>query len=317
MKHLYKLLSITCIFALLFNTTLSAYALSNENKESQYIEYIEQIYFENIDVAVSDNEDIVLAVSEDVNIIEQIKAENDIEKFNAFTEKYPNYEQSLSLQLFEGDLYAISYTEAPLVYNEDHYERASSDLIKSEAGAKSESPGYFSLTTSIMRTGSANSAGEYLYTVMTTGEWSKNSILGGSKYPASGYDYVIQTAVPDFSLDTHVIVLLYNDDTYGEPGEDSHAETGGTNFVQYAIKDDPIGLRQLTEFMLVAQYYGLEKTSSRVIHSGYAHTWRTLSIDVELSANFDTNKTVGAGITIDPSLENKSWNVFSNVCFNF
>lgn len=309
----FKLLIIICTVCLLFNSQICVNAVDESN---DYIEYTDQIYFDDIDVAIADNANIILAVSSEANFIESIKAEAEIEAFNDFIDEHQETEETLIKQIESSELYAVGYTEAPLIYEDDHYERATSETAKSQTGTPQQC-GYFTLTTSIGRTSTTNSAGEYLYTVQTIGEWTKNSFIGGSNYPASGEDFVVQTFTKDATLSQFQMITLYNDGEQGEAGIHSHPDNGGENFIKYVVQDDPLGLKQLSNFVLFAQYYGPAKNYSRTVHSVYTHTWATVDIDVEVSLNVDTNHGLGGGIAITPSVEEKSWNLFSNVTFLF
>lgn len=317
-KKIKKMLSIIITIILLTNSFMSVCAV--ETTSSGFIETTDQVYLDNIDVAIVDKENLIFTVSPDIGIFQTVKAKKDIEKLESFFDEHDATESIMITFLQSSDLCAISYTETPLVLKEDHYERVSTRVAETQSAVGTSRPGAdgnFTLTTSILRTGSANSAGEYLYTAMTSGEWSDNSIIGGRNYPASGEDYVIQTTCEDFVLDEHGMITQYNDGDYGTDGSDSYSSGGGYNFIKYNIKDDPFGTRQLQAFLLMANYYGPAKNYTRAIHSVYTHTWKSLSIQVSVEAGIDVEMTPGVGIVITPSLDDKSWDVFTNVTFRF
>lgn len=297
-----------------FSFNLPANAVADKNNE--YIEYTNQIYFDNIDIAVADDDEIILIVEPNANLFDKLKAKSDIKKFDVFIDKYPETKNAIIDNLSSSELCAVGYTETPLIMVDNHYERTTSESKLSETG-ETEKRGYFSMTTSIMRTGNPTSAGEYLYSALTLGEWSKNSIWGGSNYPASGDDYVIQTLTSNAVLDEHNMMVLYNDDEYGEEGIHSYPESGGVNYIKYAVKYDPFGTKQIKAFLLISKFYAPATNFSRAIHSGYTHTWKKLDIDVSVSKNIDNSFVAGAGITINPSIVEKSWNLFSIVSFRF
>lgn len=309
-----KLIAVLCAISLFFSCMISTFAVDQNTGE--YAETRNLIYFDNIDVAIADHTTMILSVSPNATLLQRIRAQSDIEYFNLFLEKYPVTKAAISQQAQEGELCAVSYTEAPLTYVDNHYERLSASAVESQTG-QTQVKGYFSMTTSIMRAGSPNSAGEYTYTAFTTGEWSKNSALSGENYPASGDDFVVQTLPEGMVLSTHDMLTEYNDEEFGVPGTNSYPCGGGTRYIEYAIQDDPLGLKQLKAFILSAQYLGPQKNYTRQVKSVYTHTWATLTISVSINANIDTSLTPSAGITITPSIANKSWNLFSNVVFNF
>ena len=315
-KKIIRLLSVVLTIILFTNLFMTVYAA--DTMEQEFIEYTDQVYLDNIDVAIVDKENLLFTVTPDTNVFKVAKAEKEIEKLDSFFDEHPITESQLSDLLQSSDLCAISYTETPLEFKEDHYERISTraaDVQYSEGTSKQKAN--LTLATAIMRTGSANSAGEYLYTAMTSGEWSKNSILGGSNYPASGDDFVVQTTCKGFVLDEHAMITEYNDGENGTEGTHSYPTKTKDNFIQYSVKDDPLGTKQLTSCVLMANYYGPSKNYTRAIHSVYTHTWKSLSIDVSVEASIDTEMTAGVGISIDPSIKDKSWNLASNVTFKF
>lgn len=172
-KHL-KLLSVILATVLLMNSYITGYAV--DTTKHKFIEYTDQVYLDNIDVAIVDKENLLFTVTPNTSILKSSKARKEIKILESFFDEHPDTESQVSDLLQSGDLCAISYTETPLEFKEDHYERIStkaanvqSAIGKTEKGGN----GNFTLTTAIMRSGSATASGEYLYTAMTVGEWSK------------------------------------------------------------------------------------------------------------------------------------------------
>ena len=308
-----KAFTIVFLFTFLFTLLLpSSLAVSTENNESP-------IFFdlEKIDISVSNNDTLIFTVSDSTKAFERNKIQSDILQLEKYLDMYPSSKTVLISLMKSGRISSLSYTETPVIFKNDHLQKASAtDLTISQDGTMTYH-GYFSLMTTVMRTGYPNSANEYLYTACTVGSWSKNSIFSGSNYPAAGNDFVIQTVPSTMTLVEHGCLTLYNDGNYGTEGIHSFPSAGGENYIQYEIKDDPFGLKQLKDFVLMAQYRGVSMHSTRVIHRAYTHTWKSLSITVSISGGIDTDPTISGGISITPSIVNKSWNLFSLVAFNF
>lgn len=88
---------------------------------------------------------------------------------------------------------------------------------------------------------------------------------------------------------------------------------GGVNYLKCTIYDDPLGVRQNKSFTLECISAGNSSSDYRMINSYYVHTWKSLSIDV--SVGVSSNQEVS--LNIDPSLENKSWQLYNYVTFDF
>lgn len=156
-------------------------------------------------------------------------------------------------------------------------------------------------------------AGEYKYTAITFGSWS-NSFIGGSNYPASGDDYVLQASPNTFSRDSDSMMAFYdNSPTEGVSGDDYWRENGDSTYVRYAIQDDPFGYRQCSSFALTTVSAGPKSSKIRQIASYYVHTWETITLSVTI--NVSTEDSVSLDLT--PSKANKSWQVYNPVTFEF
>lgn len=116
-------------------------------------------------------------------------------------------------------------------------------------------------------------------------------------------------------------MVRYDDDlspTYSHnhdavEGEDFHRYAGGDNFVQYSVKDDPLGLSQLKKVYLTSYCYAKEKTGRR-INSYYIHTWKSLSISVTATVGKKDDNT---SLSTTPSIKKSNWQCYNYVQFDF
>ena len=94
-------------------------------------------------------------------------------------------------------LAVVSFTEAPLLWEDDHYDRVKAaditEYYKDNDNNRSKK-GEFTLFTAVFRSSELDSNGKHKYTTRTYGAWNKNSAVGGENYPDSGVDYVLQSA---------------------------------------------------------------------------------------------------------------------------
>lgn len=216
----------------------------------------------------------------------------------------------------ESSLYAISYTVAPLVFEEDHYERITVKeledtpaLLSTSSSGSTSQKGYFALVTSVSRSDSAMTAGNYVgqyrYTCTTKGTWSKNSVAGGSDYPAAGNDYIWQTQPTSLTRNTDSFSMTFN--------TSRTATNGGTQYVQYSLSDDPTGTAQMTGCTLKTICYG-KSGVTRMINSYYRHTWKSMSVS---SVGISTSNTKETSLSITMSLQESYWPLYSYVTITF
>ncbi|MFQ9514840.1 MAG: hypothetical protein ACLRZ9_03335 [Eubacterium sp.] len=203
----------------------------------------------------------------------------------------------------------------------DEYEQEDENAIKTagavsskcESGDKSCAfKSHFLFFTFIIRIGKADSNGKYNYECYSSGDWTSNSFTGGEGYPDAGMDYILQAIPKSLTLQKDKLSVSYTHNHKAVNGTDYSRCDGGSHYVKYEVKDDPLGLSQMDSCMLVTTCKGKPK-NGRTINSYYIHTWKSLSISVSLSAN--TKKEVG--LTITPSKKNKSKQVWSYVTFDF
>lgn len=315
MKKARKFLSV--LFAMIF--MLSMITMTASAEDDEYINNTAEINFENIDVYIADHTELILEPSDDIGLFEKIKTEKQIEEFSNHIENYPTTKSTLTEQLKTGDLLTVSYSETPFVDVGDHLEPLSSSAPS--AIGELNPKHYFSIQTAITRGTSTNSAGEYLYTVITSGEWSINTILSGAKYPSYGEDYIILADPSDMTYVSSTILALYDDGEYGNSNHVSgghYTSDNGRPYVQYDIQDDPLGTKQLQSFTLIVQYRGQSKNITRNIDALYVHTWMNITINsIEISTTIQPDGSISYAFALEISNENKYWDLPSNVAFNF
>lgn len=327
MKKIFKCLLCTfIIFSLLTTSNFTIFAA----EKNKYAEEKKQIYFDNINIAVNNNNELIFTISSESSLFERIRAASEIDELNNFFDKYTETEKAIATKISNDELYALSFIEAPLKLENGHYERltaADNTYVSSDATPSTRY--YFSLATSIIRTGTQNSNGEYTYYGLTCGEWSENSFLGGKKYPATGYDSIVQAIDTELTIhDSDLMVNYVNNSgeyTEGISGTNFYPDDGGSSFIQYKVQDDPIGLLQMSSFILTTECFGQARNTSRAICSSYTHTWLSMSIDVsleigaEIAIDDEFNHELSAGIvlSIDPSVKLACWNLFNSTSFAF
>lgn len=156
-------------------------------------------------------------------------------------------------------------------------------------------------------------AGKYKYIGKTYGSWS-NHISGGSNYPDTGEDYILQTTPNTFARKSATLGVEYDaSPTIGISGTDYWAQTGGTNYVRYAIEDDPVGVRQCKSFIFSTTSSGPKSTNIRHISSYYAHTWKEMTLSVKITCS-DSQSVV---LELVPQYTDKSWQLYNPVAFDF
>lgn len=326
-----RIFTILTVIAILTCTIIPANA--TENTE-EYIENKETIYFENINVAVKDNEELILTTSTDANLFEKIKANQEIDILDKYFEKYEETEAAIAEQMSKGSLYALSYTESPLIYTGDHFERIKSSASNGIATGETYPSGYLTLCSLVLDTNTQNNAGDNQYLGITVGNWTGNNTFNGNTSPASGLDSVIQVMDEGFVIGDHIMGAEYKtlfDVEDGVSGTDffpTILDLDDEFLVHYQIKDDPVGTRRLSAFTLTAEYFGAKTGTTREFYSVYVHTWREMEFDFSIMQESEAGIelgtdviqiTIGGGRTliIDPSVEEKSWALPANVAFDF
>lgn len=310
-----KTLALLMAFATGFSGSQVAFAQEMPNSdESGYLEYHYQVNFDDLDVFVVNGTTLdIVDNSQGINV----RTANAVDALTAsFAENSDAKNKFIDMLNENKQLAAISFTEAPLLFKEDHYERVTATDDATHKTSKPNENGKFTLYTYVSRD-SFKGNGVYSYTSTTFGSWSENSAKGGRDYPDSGTDYVLQTVPTTWTIQDEKMIAIYDNDPYiGKEGQEFWSMDGGENYLQYAIEDDPYDFakaRQNKNFSLECTWDGDATTSSRIIRSYYVHTWTQLSISV--SATIKMDKTVELSIT--PSIEEKNWPLYNKVTFNF
>lgn len=312
----------------------NAFAANNKNNGVKYEETHDQITFDDLAVYVVNKTDVVVDVDPSISIFRKIEAKKQKEKYYKYIEEHPEGVEDLKNAINSSELIcAISYTDAPLVYVDDHYERikkekTSTNMFGIKATALEEesdgTPGgnnKFTLKTIISRAGNKN---PYLYTAQTVGIWDTNIslIFNKENKPAEGGDYVIQTC----PITTHTAMFFseynYSTDgnTQGQEGVNFFQRDSGDAWIKYEVYDDPLGLAQLKNFYCIQMFDAIATDDTKKVYSQYVHTWDTMTLDV--SFNFIVNPTGGKPLlvpipTLDPEIEERQWQLNDFVSYDW
>lgn len=317
---------------------LSLFAMCNfyaaaQEPESIYKETRGQINLRNTAFHASE-QDLLIQV-DDSNIFTQYFGNKEKEKLDEIIQKYPQIKGPILQKVKQGEeICAIAFTEAPIRIYSDHSERVPKEdksllsnvlsflfPIAQAAQTASGQPAYeaeqnFVLYTLI----SKQTDGTYIVSSMAG--WEKGSFIGGSRYPASGTDYLLQSVPNSFARTGHNFSCLYNTSGsselssnayYGTEGDEFTVTDGGNTYLKVTVKDDPFGMSRLSLCTLRTYQRSSSYSGYRTINSYYVHTWKQMDISVTISAN--TNKE--ASLNITPSVTEKSWSVYGYVTFNF
>ena len=136
----------------------------------------------------------------------------------------------------------VSFTEAPLLWEDDHYDRVKAaditEYYKDNDNNRSKK-GEFTLFTAVFRSSELDSNGKHKYTTRTYGAWNKNSAVGGENYPDSGVDYVLQSAPSTwFRTQDDWMSANYDNTPYsGVSGDDFWSDSGSEDYIRiYFLK---------------------------------------------------------------------------------
>ena len=301
--------------------------------DSIYEETRDQINIKYISLNVDDDE---LSIQvKDNNFIYRYFGDKEKKELSDVLERYPESESAIAQTIQTGeDVCTISYTEIPIRIYEDHSERVMKETkpsllmrivsafvpiayaAQTQSGTTAEKVDKnFALFTMV----SKQTDGTYI--ASTWGTWEKGSWIGGEKYPASGYDFVLQSVPDSFSRTSHDFSCLYNTSGssdltdnayYGNEGTEYSITDGGNTYLQVEVQDDPFGLGRLSMCILRTTLRG-NLNGWRTINSYYIHTWKSLDISVSISVNSSKE----ALLQITPSISGKSWQAYSYVTFDF
>ena len=315
-----KFLTLSMALVIGFSNSQVAFAQeSPSDSEPEYLEYHYQVNFDDLDVFVVDG--TTLDIVPNSNRKMDTKTAESVDALMLSLSKSEEVEDEIVAMLYDNQqLVAISFTEAPLLLEDGHYERVEAanitEYYKDNDNDRSKK-GEFTLYTSVFRSSAVNADGKYEYNTRTYGAWNKNSALGGENYPDSGVDYVLQTAPNTWFRTDDWMTAKYDNTPYsGVSGDDFWPNDGNTDYIQYSIKDDPYEFakaRQNKNFMLAGEWDGDFSTSKRKINSYYIHTWTTLDISVAITIN---NKYEMA-LSVTPSMQEKQWQLYNDLNFDF
>lgn len=318
-----KFLALSTAMAVALSTSQTAFAQEMpDNSESEYLEYHYQVNFDDLDVFVVGGKTLDIASnggrSMDAETMEAVDA-----LLSSLAECSEVENEIVDMLNDNKQLAAISFTIAPLVFNEDHFDRVRAVDARdykdtdNELEHGSAGDGNFTLYTSVYRPSSPNADGTYEYTTVTHGAWSKNSFIGGYKYPADGEDFVLQTTPNTWMRTSNYMYAHYdNSPEIGVSGKDFRLVKGDPSYLQYAICDDPYEFataRQNKSFSMACTSNGDASTSARMIQSYYVHTWAGMSISVSIAIS--TRREVILNIT--PEITEQSWQLYNYLSFDF
>lgn len=331
MKCYKKLFSIILAILFIMYTPCISFASNETNNSNKYEEYHDQINFNDLMVFVVNKDNIVVNVDPAISFFKKIKANLQKKKYDRYIDNHPEEVDELIDSVNSSDcICAISYTEAPVVYTQDHYERVlkgsnnPSNIFSvnaNAASAVSSSLRYrLTLKTTIIRSGRSN---PYTYTAITSGTWENStSIISGEKKPAAGEDSVLQACPVTTNSSSFSSTYNYstNGSKNGQEGINFFMSDGKDSWVQYNVKDDPPGLAQLKTFKLTQTFKAKITYSDKKINSYYVHTWKKMDISASAGASAGISgglPTMGVQLTITPSIKNCQWQLYNYVTYNW
>lgn len=326
MKKVFKTLSLVLSFLLVFEAfSFIAYA---ENP-TEYVEEHIQFNLEEYNIYIENKDKLIIETDKNANIIKQYKQKKNIKYLETYFEEYPSIEKEIIDAINNNEHISIfGYTEAEFVADKDgdmirvknEKSLKNNSIIGYSVLASNVSTGqtqdkyYFSFATMVTRSGTKN---PYTYTGVSMGAWSKNSVLGGAQYPASGLDCIAQIAPDSFTVTKSSIAIDYNHGKTPVSGTDYSLIKGGNNYLCYDVADDPSGNNQMEDVSLTINYSANSSTAARLIGSYYVHTWAAVTFAINLGATVNKDGAVGIGLNITPSNQEKTWQLYSYVTFKF
>lgn len=329
-----KVKGITALFLIMIlMLSMCNFYVGATDSDSMYEETRDQINIKYTSLNV-DEDELSIQIKDD-NFIYRYFGNKEQAKLSEVIEKYPEVEKAIIQTIqTEKEVCAIAYTEAPVYIYKDHMERVRKNRpllnfadfflslfpianAQSATGPNAyEAEGNFTLFTYVTKESNGT------YTVGSMALWDYGSWIGGEKYPASGYDFLLQAVPESFYHLSHNFNSIYTKsgniqvtpDAYtGREGYEYTITDGGSSYMQVKLKDDPIGLARLSACTFETNSASDNYNGYRKINSYYVHTWKSMDISVSVAGN--SGKEVSLSIT--PSVSEKSWQVYSYVSFNF
>ena len=319
MKKIMAIMLVMC--ALVYGETPILATEVNDAK-GQYLEEHYQVNFDDTDVYIVDGCELIIEPEDEIAIWDRQDVSDNVTMLENSMEKNVDLKETLVAEIQSGEeLMAVSVTEAPVVYVDNHAERITTydvvdDYAQYEFASSVEDmskKGEFYLYTIVSKADTPNANGTYDYFAQTKGGWFANSFWGGSDYPADGEDVIIQTAPNTWVRKSHTMEASYDNGVDGIEKKEYWFADGDEEYLECHIYDDPSGWRQNTDFALVCTYAGNSSNNYRMVKSYYVHTWVQMSVDVSTTVSAKDGITVD----IDPGNTAKSWTLFNGVTFDF
>lgn len=314
-------------------SVLNIPAFATDIEKSPYVETHKQIDLNNLNVSVVNSDKILVSVDENINLLKKMKATTEKRELEEYIKINPEAEDKIIEQMNDNQtLFAIGYTEALIEMNEEgQLERVKAEDTAMSIGELLIKPFVFTshatnnpgtkyhlyLETSILGGNWVSSRGQYEYRTNTRAYWTDNSAESGKCYPAGGDDFLLAAVPTSMTIDYDSFSLKNNN---GKAGTDYARNNGGTSFIQYQFADDPFGPAQMSEANLFIRAYGEKKTQTRQINSYYIHTWKQMSIQVSVTGGAGVGPdgpNLSVGLSITPGIQDKQWQLYSYVTFNF
>lgn len=332
MKAYKKVVGVALAILLILSTPCVSFANNiKSDRKSKYEEYHDQINFEDLMIYVVNKNNIIVDVDPTISLIKMIKAKRQKKKYDRYAANNPEAVTELLNTVISGDyICAVSYTETPLIYVDDHYERIPREdnnlpLFAIDASAADKTATStaskrhcLTLNTSIVRRGTS---APYIYTARTYGTWD-NLVLDEEKAPATGNDFILQ-ACPTVTSSVR-FSSKYNHETSGSingiEGKNYFKENGGDSWIQYEIVDAPAGLAKLSEFSLSQTFRAQITTETKKINSYYIHTWKQMDVTVSVSGSAGVSggkPSAGVSLSFTPSIKDKQWQLYNYIAFNW
>ena len=310
----------------------STYAESDD-MAMEFEEFHDQINFEFLSYSITNKNNLSIKTDPTTPFLKRNEAKKQIEKYYSFIENHPNEEKNLIKYILSGNcVCAISYTDAPVILVDDHFERIEKEksvalsplqiVANASQSKETDSPSIhtkFTLKTIISKTGLSN---PYYYLAITEGTWDNTAFARPKNRPATGNDYVLQTCpiVTTEPLFTSEYNYSTNGSIYGQNGINFFVSDGGDCWAKIDVVDNPFGLAQLKQFDLLQGFYAKSNSDTKKINSYYIHTWKAMSIGVSQSrtAGFSGESPYGeVTLNITPSVQDKQWQLYNCVSYNF
>ena len=336
MKYHKKLFAIVLATLIILYTPCISFASNStiDNNNNKYEEYHDQINFDNLMLYVINKTDVFVEVDPTVSLFKRFEANKQKEKYDKYVEEHPEATiEMLNIVNNSDYLCAISYTDAPLIFVEDHFERipkentANKNILGLKAYAadistKSDASTRHRLTlkTSITRRGTSN---PYTYYPSTSGTWNNStSLFDGETQPAGGNDFVLQSCPTVTSSSVFHSTYNYstNGSKNGQEGINYFLTDGKDSWVKYEVVDDPVGLAQLSTFSLGQTFKAQTTSTTKKINSYYIHTWKELSVAVSVSGTAGVTggaPSAGVALSFTPTIKDKQWQLYNFVSYNW